>query len=220
MTSWANTETQDLASEPPLERPRVQLEQTERQSGGVRLFAIRLISFITNYLVAHVPSFTLRHAWYRRILGIELDRGAGVHAGCFFWYYSPRRVRADGIRIGAHSRINRRCTLDLRGGLELGENVSVSPEVVILTAGHQMADPGFRVELKRVLIDDYVWIGTRAMIMPGVTLGRGCVVAAGAVVTRDVPPLAVVAGIPAREVARRPESALAYTLDGPLPLFE
>ncbi len=102
----------------------------------------------------------------------------------------------------------------------IGDNVSVSPEVTILTAQHRVDDPEFRVENRRVVIEDHVWIGTRATILPGVTLGRGCVVAAGAVVTRDVAPFVIVGGVPARPVGTRPESAAAYVLDQRLPLFE
>jgi acetyltransferase-like isoleucine patch superfamily enzyme len=199
---------------------RVRLEPTDRRSGGLRLFSIRAVNFATNSLVAHVPSFAARRAWYARVLGIELGDHVGIFLGCHIWYYTPPQVRRDGSRIGANTVINRGCTLDLRGGLEIGENVSISPEVMILTAGHRMDDPAFPVELKRVVISDYAWIGTRAMIMPGVTLGRGCVVAAGAVVTRDVRPLAIVAGVPAREVGERPESGLGYQLDGDFPMFE
>jgi acetyltransferase-like isoleucine patch superfamily enzyme len=198
----------------------VRLEPTERSSGGMRLVVIRGVNFATNAVVAHVPSFAARRGWYRRVLGLDLGEHVGVFLGCRFWHYTPRQVRRDGCRIGSNTFINRGCTLDLRGGLEIGENVSISPEVMILTAGHRMDDPGFPVELKRVVISDYVWIGSRAMIMPGVTLGRGCVVAAGAVVTRDVRPLAVVAGVPAREVGERPEGGLGYRLDGDFPLFE
>jgi maltose O-acetyltransferase len=129
-------------------------------------------------------------------------------------------VRRSGARIGAYSRINRDCCLDARGPLVIGENVSISPEVVILTAGHRTDDPGFPVETRPVTIEDHVWIGTRATILPGVRLGRGCVVAAGAVVTRDVPPLAIVGGVPAAQIGTRPAHATAYVLDEPPPLFE
>jgi acetyltransferase-like isoleucine patch superfamily enzyme len=198
----------------------VRLERTDGRSGGLRLVSIRAVNFATNSLMAHVPSFAARRAWYGTVLGIELGDHVGIFLGCRFWYYTPPQVRREGCRIGSNTIINRGCTLDLRGGLEIGENVSISPEVMILTAGHRMDDPGFPVELKRVVISDYVWVGSRAMIMPGVTLGRGSVVAAGAVVTRDVRPLAIVAGVPAREVRERAESGLGYRLDGDFPLFE
>jgi maltose O-acetyltransferase len=136
------------------------------------------------------------------------------------WFYTPRQVRRDGFRVGDYSRVNRDCCLDVRGGLDVGDNVSISPEVTILTASHQVNDPRFRVGLSPVVIDDHVWIGTRAMILPGVVLGRGCVVAAGAVVTRDVPQLTIVAGAPAKPVGVRDEAAAHYLLDTPFPLFE
>ena len=199
---------------------RIRMEPTDRASGGLRLFLIRLVSFLTNYIVAYIPSFATRRWWYRRVLGISLGEHAGVHLHCFIWYYTPRSIRRDGVRIGDYSRVNRNCTLDLRGGLVIGDNVSISPDVVILTAGHRIDDRTFPVEQKSVLIEDYVWIGTRAMVMPGVTIGEGAVVAAGAIVTRDVPPLAIVAGVPAREIGRRPAEGLGYVLDANFPLFE
>jgi maltose O-acetyltransferase len=181
---------------------------------------VRLLNYLTNYLVSHIPSFALRRLWYERVLGMSFGVNAGVHLGCYVWFYSPGQVRRDGVRLGTNSRINRDCCLDVRGGVSIGDNVSVSPEVMILTAGHNMVDPAFRVEHRPVTIHDHAWIGSRAMIMPGVTVGRGAVVAAGAIVTRDVPPFAVVAGVPARPVGTRPESATSYQLDHSFPLFE
>lgn len=176
--------------------------------------------YVTNYVISHVPSFRIRRAWYRRVVGATLGHHSGIHLGCHVWFYTPRQVRRDGFRIGDYSRVNRDCCLDVRGGLDVGDNVSISPEVTILTASHQVNDPRFRVGLSPVVIDDHVWIGTRAMILPGVVLGRGCVVAAGAVVTRDVPQLTIVAGAPAKPVGVRDEAAAHYLLDTPFPLFE
>ena len=107
-----------------------------------------------------------------------------------------------------------------RGSLQIGSNVSVSPEAAILTAYHRHDRDDFGVESKAVTVEDHVWIGARAIILPGVTLGRGSVVGAGAVVTRDVPPLTIVAGNPARPVGTRPDHATRYVLDDPAPLFE
>ena len=129
--------------------------------------------------------------------------------------------RRNGVRIGKNTRINRRCTLDLRNGLIIGENVSISPEVMILAASHDINDPGFAsVAHPPITIEDHAFIGTRAMILPGVTVGRGAVVVAGSQVSKDVPPMTIVAGTPARPIGMREPGATAYELAGPLPLFE
>ena len=188
--------------------------------GGIRLFVIRVLNYLTNYVVNRIPSYALRRAWYRHVLGAQLGPHVGIQLGCYIWFYGPSQIRRDGLTIGAYSRINRNCCLDARGSLRIGENVSVSPEVMILTALHRIDDPEFPVETRPVVVEDHVWIGARATILSGVTLGRGCVVAAGAVVTRDVEPLAIVAGVPAREIGVRPSEAAEYVLDGPFPLFE
>ena len=105
-----------------------------------KVFVIRLISFLTNYFISNIPSWKLRHVWYRRVLGIELGPRAGVHLGCYWWFYGPGQVRRTGVSIGANSRINRDCTIDVRGGVTIGDNVSISPQVAISTAAHSAAD--------------------------------------------------------------------------------
>jgi maltose O-acetyltransferase len=202
-------------------RPRAAArEELARPTTAYRLFALRLVNYITNELISHVPSFALRRWWYTRVAGISFGHHSGIHLGCYLWSYGPRQARRDQVSIGSFCRINRNCLLDVRGSLTIADNVSMSPEVMILTAYHRPDKEGFPVEGRPVVIEDHVWIGTRAMIMPGVTLGRGCVVAAGAVVTRDVPPMAMVAGVPARVVNERPAEGTNYNLSGPFPLFE
>jgi maltose O-acetyltransferase len=186
----------------------------------VRPVAAHLAGYLTNHLVAHLPSYKARHLWYRQVLGIRLGRRASVQSRCHVWFYGLRSNRRNNVFIGENTRINRGCMLDLRGGLTIGDDVSVSPEVAILTASHGVNDPAFSLEHAPVAIHDHVFVGTRAMILPGVTLGRGCVVAAGSVVTRDVDPLAIVAGAPARPVGERDPAATRYALDGGVPLFE
>lgn len=186
---------------------------------GMHLFVIRVLNYLTNHVVTHLPSYTLRHFWYRRVLGIQLDPSAGVHLGCYIWFHGPRATRRMGVHIGKNSHLNRDCTLDLRGGLTIGDNVSVSAEVSIVTIG-KLATSRSRPEGKRVTIEDNAWIGLRAIILPGVTVGRGAVVGAGAVVMQDVPPLGVVVGSPARLMGRRSEEEADYVLDSRFPLFE
>jgi len=188
---------------------------------GLKLTAIRLINYLTNHVVNHIPSFSIRHLWYRRLLGVRMGRGSGIHLNCYLWFFAPGRLRRDHhLIIGEHTRINRGCLLDARGPLRIGSNVSISPEVAIVTTQHRSADPDFAVQSLPVVIEDHVWIGIRAVILPGVTVGRGAVVAAGAVVTRDVPPLAVVGGVPARPIGSRGLSDPSYVLDDPFPRFE
>jgi len=192
-----------------------------RPLGGARGVGIQLLLYVTNHLVSQTPSYALRHLWYRRVLGIEIGRGAGLQLGLTLWFQGPGHVRRGGTRIGAGTLINRDCALDTRGGLRIGRHVSISPEVAILTADHDRDRPGFPLRTRPVVIGDHVWIGMRATILPGITIGRGAVVAAGAVVTRDVAPLSVVAGVPARVIGDRDPAGLDYTLDhwSP-PLFE
>ena len=110
---------------------------------------------------------------------------------------------ARGLSIGKDSVINARCRLDTRGGIHIGNAVSISQEVIILTADHDADSTDFAGRNRKVVIEDYVWIGTRAMILPGVNIGRGAIVAAGAVVSKDVEPFTVVAGVPAQCIKKR-----------------
>jgi maltose O-acetyltransferase len=191
-----------------------------RVTGVLTTLVVRLLNYATNHVVNRVPSFAFRRAWYRKVLGISLGDHAGVHLGCYLWFFGPGQVRRSGCSIGSGTRINRDCCLDIRGPLHIGNNVSISPEVAILTAQHRIDSPDFALVTKPVVIGDNVWIGMRATILPGTTIGHGAVVAAGAVVTGSIRPLTVVAGVPARPIGGRAADAAAYVLDQPFPLFE
>ena len=105
--------------------------------------------------------------------------------------------------IGEFCVIDRDCELDGRGNITIGNNVNISPEVIILTAYHDPDDENFAGIEKPVVVEDYAWIATRALILPGVTIGRRAIVAAGSVVTKDVPPDTIVGGNPARPIRQR-----------------
>lgn len=108
------------------------------------------------------------------------------------------------ISIGDFCRINKNVLLDGRGkGLVIGNNVDIAQEVNIWTLQHDYNDPMYKAIGKPVVIEDYAWIASRATILPGVTIGRGAVVASCAVVTKDVPALTVVAGVPAKAIGHR-----------------
>jgi maltose O-acetyltransferase len=152
--------------------------------------------YLSNSWVTRVPSHSLRLWWYRTVMAFDVHSTATIN---LYTRFDCRRR----FRIGKNSVINQYCRLDPRGGLSIGENVSISEEVIILTADHDPRSPTLAGRNRAVLIEDYVWIGTRAMILPGVTIGRGAVVAAGAVVSKSVAPLAIVAGVPARTIGSK-----------------
>ena len=151
--------------------------------------------YFYNTVVTHVPCYWIRHLYLRTAFRIPVGRRTSVHMGCF--------ITGRKTVIGHHTTINRRCHLDGRGGLWIGNNVNISPEVYLVSLTHDFQNPDFPAIPKEVIIEDYVWIGARAMILPGVRLGQGSVVGAGAVVTKDVPPYAIVAGIPAKKIGER-----------------
>ncbi|MBA4135860.1 MAG: acyltransferase [Opitutus sp.] len=118
---------------------------------------------------------------------------------------SPRN-----IHLGDYVVLNRGVLLDGRGGrLSIGNNVDIAQDVAIWTLEHDVHDDLHQTRGAEVHIEDYAWIGFRAVIMPGVKVGRGAVVAAGAVVTRDVPAKAIVGGVPAKRIGER-RSELKY----------
>ena len=123
--------------------------------------------------------------------------------GCFIM----RRVNVvnpANISIGNHVIINKAVMLDGRGAeLIIGNNVDIAQETNIWTLEHDVNDPGHKVVSGKVIIDDYVWIASRVTILPGVHIGKGAVVASGAVVTKDVPPMAIVGGVPANVIGQR-----------------
>lgn len=123
------------------------------------------------------------------------------------------------IYIGNNCVINPLCILDGRGGkLIIGNNVDIGRETNVWTLEHDVNDDNHGTLGSDTIIDDYVWISTRCTILPGVHIGKGAVVAAGAVVTKDVPPMAIVGGVPAKVIGERTNS-LNYTLNYS-PIFE
>jgi acetyltransferase-like isoleucine patch superfamily enzyme len=139
-------------------------------------------------------------------------RGAGMLLGRGVVIYGGAEVRAPShIRIGSGSIVGHRAILDGRCGIDMGEDVNLSTGVWIWTMQHDPANPSFGTTSGAVTIHDHAWLSARTQILPGVTIGRGAVVAAGAVVTHDVPDYTIVGGIPARPIGQRPRN-LAYSL--------
>ncbi len=168
----------------------------------MRRIASSLVRYVTNHLISHIPSYTLRRVWYRHVLGWRIEPDVFILMG---QYIQMAGVRSSGqkVSIGRGTVINRGCLLYTTGGLVIGEHVSISAGTWLVTGSHDINDPLFSVFYKPVVIGDHVWIGMRATVLPGVTIGAGAVVMAGAMVTRDVPAYAIVGGVPARVIKQR-----------------
>ncbi|MDF2430505.1 MAG: hypothetical protein JWP44_136 [Mucilaginibacter sp.] len=168
-------------------------------------FFSELRLYICNHLVSKIPSHTFRLWFYRVFMKFSIGKKAAIFLNCSF-------DCSGSFKLGNNSVINSKCRFDNRGGVIIGDNVSVSQNVIILTADHDMDSITFEGRTNKVVIEDYAWIGTRAMILPGVTIGRGAVVAAGAIVSKNVTPFSVVAGVPAKVIKNR-NKTVNYTLD-------
>ena len=162
------------------------------------------------FQIGMIPSVHLR-TWLYRGVGVKMGKNVTIHfrteVRC------PERLTlGDGTIIGDNA------ILDARRGLTMGRNVNLSSNVSIYTLQHDHRDPYFGLpsedKLKlSVEIDDRAWLGANVIVLPGVHIGVGAVCCAGCVVTKDVEPFAVVAGIPARKVNERPHN-LKYEFKG------
>lgn len=121
-----------------------------------------------------------------------------------------KTFKRNKIQLGDNCIVNSGCILDGRGGnLKIGNNVDIAKGVWIFTVGHDPHSDTHDTISQDVVIEDSVWIASRAIILPGVTIGKGSVVAAGSVVTKDVPAMSIVGGNPAKIIGER-RSALKY----------
>lgn len=169
------------------------------------------IRYATNHIISHIPSYTLRRAWYRHVLGWRIGSDVFILMG---QYVQMAGARSSGrkVSIGNGSVINYGCLLYTTGGLIIGEHVSISSGVWLVTGSHDISSPDFATSYTPIVIGNYAWIGMRATILAGVTIGDGAVIMAGAVVTHDVPPYTVVGGVPAKVVKQRDVQEYAYPL--------
>ncbi|WP_317173987.1 acyltransferase [Mucilaginibacter glaciei] len=147
-----------------------------------------------------------------RILRARIGKKVGLYRN--FEVRSPWKLSIGNSTVIGHGAL-----LDARMKLTIGNNVNLSNEVMIWTLHHDYNSASFESVGEQVIIEDYAWICSRAIILPGVTIGKGAVVAAGAVVVRDVLPYTVVGGVPAKQVALRSKD-LNYDLgNGILPII-
>lgn len=156
------------------------------------------------HIVGLIPVHTIRMIVYK-LAGMQISGVSTIHTGARF--YQP-----SGVSIGNDTIIGERAVLDGRGRIMIGDHVDIASEVMIYNAEHNLSSSTFDHEIKPVTIDDYVFIGPRAILLPGVHIKKGAVIAAGAVVTKDVDEKQIVGGIPAKPIGERKIKRLDYRL--------
>lgn len=180
--------------------PSYVIERILRNGGGRFLI----------FSISTIPSVHLRRLLYK---------GLGAHIAPKVVFHFRTEIRAPwSLSVGQGTIIGDNVLLDARSGLTIGRNVNFSSNVSVYTLQHDHRDPYFRcpdptVRKMSVEIDDRVWFGSNVVVLPGVHIGEGAVCCAGCVVTKDVEPYSVVAGIPAKKVGERPHQ-LVYEFKG------
>jgi acetyltransferase-like isoleucine patch superfamily enzyme len=151
--------------------------------------------YVCNYIISFIPFWFIRKFYYK-IIGLKIDRTSIMNMSQYFFCIHK-------LKIGKHTHINKGCFFDARAGINIGNNVSISHQVSLLTGGHDVNSSNFSGIYRSITIKDYVWIGVNATILQGVTIEEGAVIAAGAVVLNDVEPYSIVGGIPAKKIGKR-----------------
>ncbi|OGD94945.1 hypothetical protein A3F02_00190 [Candidatus Curtissbacteria bacterium RIFCSPHIGHO2_12_FULL_38_9b] len=159
---------------------------------------------ILNLISCLVPLHSVRKFFFR-FAGVKIGKNSYIHMGVRF--FLPINITiGEGTIIGDH------VFLDGRAFLRIGNNVDIASQVLIYNSEHDVDSEGFDPIEEPVEIADYVFIGPRAIILPGVKIGRGAVIGAGAVVTKDVEPFKIVGGVPAKVIGERKNKNPRYKL--------
>lgn len=162
-------------------------------------------------LVGLIPLHFVRKIFYL-LSGINLHWDSTIHLGANFF-------KPSNITIGHDTIIGDHCFLDGRAPLTIGNHVGIASQVLIYNDEHNINSPEYDNSFGPVTIGDYVFIGPRAIILPNINIGKGAVVAAGAVVTKNIPDFEIWGGVPAQKISTRKITNPNYKLGRPM-LFQ
>lgn len=155
-------------------------------------------------IVGYIPIHTIRKIFYIAS-GIDMSLTSTIHIGANFF-------KPSNIKIGRDTIIGDHCFLDGRAPLTIGNHVGIASQVLIYNDEHNIHSDNYENSFGPVEIGDYVFIGPRAIILPNVKIGKGAVVAAGAVVTKNIPDFEIWGGIPAKKINDRENKKPNYKL--------
>ncbi|MBK1989593.1 hypothetical protein A0J48_018980 [Sphaerospermopsis aphanizomenoides BCCUSP55] len=165
---------------------------------------ISSFQYIFLYYLMRLPLRSIRQFVLRHFFKMQIGEYSMIFLGGFI-------LNPCNITIGSGTTIGHNCYLDGRVRLTIGNNVNICSEVMIGTMQHDVQSSTFGIKTGAVTIEDYAWVSTRSIILPGVRIGKGGGVAGGAVVTKPGEPYARVAGSPGKARGKRNEN-LEYIL--------
>lgn len=175
---------------------------------SLKSFIKGLRSYLFNAILSKIPFNGIR----RFCLRFYAEVGRKTYIGPNLRILN-QKFKRNQIEIGNNCIINPDCLLDGRQGrIIIKDNVDIARGTWIFTLEHDPHSDFHTTRKGDVIIEDYVWIASRVTVLPGVTLGRGCVIASGAVVTKDIPANAIAGGIPAKVIGER-RSNLLYKFE-------
>lgn len=161
--------------------------------------------------VGFIPLHFVRKIFYLAS-GIDMPWNSTIHIGANFF-------KPSNITIGHDTIVGDHCFMDGRAPLKIGNHVGIASQVLIYNDEHDINSPNYGNSFGPVEIGDYVFIGPRAIILPNIKIGKGAVVAAGAIVTKDIPEFEIWGGVPAKKISDRKIDNPNYRLGRPM-LFQ
>ena len=159
-----------------------------------------------NVVINKIPSRHIRKWWYQ-MLGAKIGKNSVIcrRADVLF----PK-----GLQLANNVSVGWFVDFDARGGIYIDHDTNISSRTNFITGSHEVDDPEFQASFRPIKIGHHCWIGTGATVLQGVTIGNGAIVAAGAVVTKDIPPYEVWGGVPARYIRKRKCTEFQYEVKG------
>ena len=173
----------------------------------IKIILYTMSAYLYNVLFSKIPVNFIRIALAKQYMCLGKKSFISINVRILNTHHGKNQ-----ITIGDNCFINPGCILDGRyGKIKIGNNVDIARESWIYTLEHDPHDNYYSLRHGDVVIEDHVWIASRVTILPGITVGRGCVIATGAVVTKNIPEMSIAGGVPAKVIGLR-KSDLNYTI--------
>lgn len=174
----------------------------------LKLFVLHLRLYLFNSFITRIPFNFIRMFFVKKYMVVGKNSFVSMNVKLL-----NIQIKKDQIVIGDNCMINPGVLLDGRlGRIIIHNNVDIARDTYIYTAQHDPHSDYHQVKFGDVIIEEHVWVASRVTILPNVTLGRGCVIACGSVVTKNVLTKEIAGGIPAKKIGER-KSNLLYTIN-------